>query len=97
MPVGAYDPRWFMRPVHNDPGDAIRAYQELVAASPSGAGARGPVMAGMHWGTFKLTDESMDEPPRRTREAWESAGLPAELLWLPAHGETRVIAHDGAR
>jgi len=93
MPVGAYDPRWFMRPVHNDPADAIRAYQEIVAASPPATtdDARGPVMAGMHWGTFKLTDESMDEPPRRTREVWERAGLPPELLWLPAFGETRVV------
>jgi N-acyl-phosphatidylethanolamine-hydrolysing phospholipase D len=87
MPVGAYDPRWFMRPVHNDPADAVRAYQELAAALP------GPpaVMAGMHWGTFKLTDESMDDPPRRTRAAWAAAGLPAELLWMPAHGETREL------
>ena len=87
MPVGAYDPRWFMRPVHNDPADAVRAYRELAAAAP------GPpaVMAGMHWGTFKLTDESMDDPPRRTREAWAAAGLPPELLWMPAHGETKEL------
>jgi hypothetical protein len=48
-------------------------------------------MAGMHWGTFKLTDESMDDPPRRTRATWAAAGLPAELLWMPAHGETREL------
>ena len=89
MPVGAYAPRWFMRPVHNDPDDAVRAYRELVAASPEGA--RPPVMAGMHWGTFKLTDESMDEPPRRTRDAWTAAGLPESLLWMPRHGETREL------
>lgn len=90
MPVGAYDPRWFMRPVHYAPEDAVRAYQELAAAQ--GDGPRPPaVMAGMHWGTFKLTDEPMDEPPRRTREAWALAGLPTEALWIPAHGETREV------
>jgi N-acyl-phosphatidylethanolamine-hydrolysing phospholipase D len=88
MPVGAYDPRWFMRPVHNAPEDAVRAYQELAAAAPRG----GPtVMGAMHWGAFKLTDEPMDEPPRRTREAWAEAGLPPEALWVPAHGETREV------
>ena len=109
MPVGAYAPRWFMRPVHNDPDDAVRAYREIVAASPaaspaawpaaspasssavSSGGAPRTVMAGMHWGTFKLTDESMDEPPRRTRAAWTAAGLPEELLWMPRHGETREL------
>ena len=91
MPVGAYDPRWFMRPVHTAPEDAVRAYRELVAARPPATGTRAPVMGGMHWGTFKLTDEPMDEPPRRTREAWASAGLPSESLWVPAFGETREI------
>jgi hypothetical protein len=33
----------------------------------------------------------MDEPPRRTRAAWQDAGLPAERLWIPRHGETRAI------
>jgi L-ascorbate metabolism protein UlaG (beta-lactamase superfamily) len=89
MPIGAYAPRWFMRPVHNDPDDAVRAYRELVAASAGGA--RCTVMGGMHWGTFKLTDESMDEPPRRTREAWATAGLDESLLWIPRHGETKEL------
>jgi N-acyl-phosphatidylethanolamine-hydrolysing phospholipase D len=89
MPVGAYDPRWFMRPVHNDPEDAVRAYREVVAATRGSP--RPTVMAAMHWGTFKLTDEPMDEPPRRTREAWAKAGLPEELLWVPTFGETKKI------
>jgi N-acyl-phosphatidylethanolamine-hydrolysing phospholipase D len=84
MPVGAYDPRWVMRPVHLDPDEAVRAFLDL------GGGASG-VMGAIHWGTFKLTDEPMDEPPRRTRAAWQDAGLPAERLWIPRHGETRAI------
>lgn len=90
MPVGAYDPRWFMRPVHNDPEDAVRAYREIVAATAHHS-ARPTAMAAMHWGTFKLTDEPMDEPPRRTRAAWTEAGLPAERLWVPRPGETRAV------
>jgi hypothetical protein len=73
-----------MRPVHLDPDEAVRAFLDL------GGGASG-VMGAIHWGTFKLTDEPMDEPPRRTRAAWQDAGLPAERLWIPRHGETRAI------
>jgi N-acyl-phosphatidylethanolamine-hydrolysing phospholipase D len=87
MPVGAYAPRWFMRPVHCDPDDAVAAY---VALTGDGAAPR-PVMAGMHWGTFRLTDEPTDEPPHRTRAAWERAGLPPDRLWMPRHGETRLV------
>jgi N-acyl-phosphatidylethanolamine-hydrolysing phospholipase D len=83
MPIGAYDPEWFMGPVHTNPEHAVTTFQSL--ATPT------TVMAGMHWGTFKLTDESMDEPPRRTRAAWAAAGLAADRLWIPRHGESRAI------
>jgi N-acyl-phosphatidylethanolamine-hydrolysing phospholipase D len=85
IPVGAYEPRWFMRPVHMNPDEAVRAYAEVVAAQPGHPCAMLPI----HWGTFKLTDEPMDEPPRRTRELWASLGLDARQLWLLRHGETR--------
>jgi hypothetical protein len=49
------------------------------------------VMVGIHWGTFRLTDEPVLEPPRRTREAWQRAGLDADDLWILAHGETRAM------
>jgi N-acyl-phosphatidylethanolamine-hydrolysing phospholipase D len=45
----------------------------------------------MHWGTFVLTDEPLDEPPRALRAAAAAAGAPAERLWLPAVGERRVL------
>ncbi len=86
MPIGAYDPRWIMQPVHVDPEEAVRAFTALRAAHPSAA----PVMVAMHWGTFVLTDEPLDEPPRRTRAAWTAAGLPADALWIMHPGETRV-------
>jgi N-acyl-phosphatidylethanolamine-hydrolysing phospholipase D len=91
LPVGAYEPRWFMRPMHMDPEEAIQAYLDLRAPFPR---APAPVMVPIHWGTYRLTDEPMDEPPRRTRQAWEAAGLPASSLWLLAQGETRRVGGE---
>jgi N-acyl-phosphatidylethanolamine-hydrolysing phospholipase D len=87
MPIGAYDPRWLMSAVHLDPEEAVAAFLALRSANP----AQPCVMAAMHWGTFAMTDEPVDEPPRRARAAWESAGLPADALWILAPGETRTL------
>ncbi|MGH7481501.1 MAG: MBL fold metallo-hydrolase [Longimicrobiales bacterium] len=81
LPIGAYEPAWFMQPVHMNPEEAVRAYREL--------GGRG-AMVGIHWGTFRLADEPVLEPPARARVAWERVGLPARDLWIHRHGETRV-------
>jgi N-acyl-phosphatidylethanolamine-hydrolysing phospholipase D len=88
MPIGAYDPRWFMRIVHVDPEEAVRAYTDVTSAHPE---APLPLMLGIHWGTFRLTDEPMDEPPRRARAGWQGAGLPDERLWIAQFGETRTL------
>jgi N-acyl-phosphatidylethanolamine-hydrolysing phospholipase D len=88
LPIGAYEPRWFMQPVHLNPDDAVTAYRALHAhhGMPSSA-----VMVGIHWGTFRLTDEPVLEPRDRARAAWSSAGLPMDKLWILAHGETKAI------
>lgn len=83
FPIGAYEPRWFMQPAHMSPEEAVQAWLDL-----GGTG----VFAGMHWGTFRLSDEPLLEPPSRIRAAWAAAGLPPDRLWIPRHGETRVIA-----
>jgi N-acyl-phosphatidylethanolamine-hydrolysing phospholipase D len=49
------------------------------------------VMVPIHWGTFKLTDEAMDEPPVRARAACQAAGLPRERYRQLAHGETLTL------
>ena len=88
MPIGAYEPRWFMQSVHVNPDDAVTGFRALHAHHGLSAHAR---MVGVHWGTFRLTDEPILDPPRRTREAWTRATLPEDNLWILAHGETRVM------
>lgn len=90
IPIGAYDPRWFMHVVHVGPEEAVQIYQDLAAPH---AGAPLPLMLGMHWGTFRLTDEPMDEPPRRAAVRWRAVGLEADRLWCALFGETRAVAH----
>lgn len=87
LPIGAYEPRWFMRPVHMSPEDSVTAFQHLTAGN-----ARACVMVGSHWGTFRLTDEPVMEPPHLARQSWSHAGLPPDRLWILAHGDTRTLA-----
>jgi N-acyl-phosphatidylethanolamine-hydrolysing phospholipase D len=87
MPIGAYDPRWFMAPAHMNPEEAVRAYGNL--------GGRGAFVA-MHWGTFRLTDEDPLEPPVRARAAWADASYPSADLHILRHGETMVVRNGSA-
>jgi L-ascorbate metabolism protein UlaG (beta-lactamase superfamily) len=84
LPIGAYDPQWFMKPQHMGPEEAGRAFAALGAKN----------LVCMHWGTFKLTDEPLAEPPERVLEWWRREGPgEAELsrLWTLAIGETRAL------
>ncbi|MGP1680678.1 MAG: MBL fold metallo-hydrolase [Burkholderiales bacterium] len=85
LPIGAYAPRWFMRSQHMDPAEAVRAYSAL------GAGR----FVAMHWGTFKLTDEDLREPPELLREIWKRENLPDAPLEIPAIGETLRLDRSG--
>ena len=87
LPIGAYEPRWFMRHSHMNPEDAVQAYRDL--------GGTGHCV-GMHWGTFRLTFEAPLEPPGRFRTAWESAGLPEERCHTPGIGGTVVVQDRAA-
>lgn len=86
LPIGAYEPRWFMRSVHMNPQDAVEAYRALA-----GAGPRLPPCVAIHWGTFRLSDEAVEEPPTRLAQLWRDAGLPPHANWTFAHGETRQL------
>jgi L-ascorbate metabolism protein UlaG (beta-lactamase superfamily) len=70
IPIGAYEPRWFMASAHMNPAEAVRVHSEV--------GARRSVA--MHWGTFQLTDEGRTDPVRALAEARDKAGLaPADF------------------
>jgi N-acyl-phosphatidylethanolamine-hydrolysing phospholipase D len=87
LPIGAYEPRWFMGTVHMNPEDCIKAVAQMA---PAQDGKR-MIVTASHWGTFKLTDEPMDEPPARMRQEWLTAGHSADDLWIMKHGETRRL------
>jgi N-acyl-phosphatidylethanolamine-hydrolysing phospholipase D len=84
IPIGAYEPRWFMGAAHMNPEEAVEAYKDV-----GGQGA----FVGMHWGTWRLTFEDPLEPPARTRRAWQKAGLDEGDLHLPRHGQTLTLRH----
>jgi L-ascorbate metabolism protein UlaG (beta-lactamase superfamily) len=81
MPIGSYEPRWFMGPVHVNPAEAVQIHRDLGAARS----------LGVHWGTFLLTDEPLDEPPRKLDEALAASGLSRDDFWVFRHGETRTL------
>lgn len=82
VPIGGYEPRWFMGAAHMNPEEAVQGYRD--------AGGRG-AFVGIHWGTWRLTFEDPLEPPVRTRAAWAAAGLPEADLHVPRHGETLEV------
>jgi L-ascorbate metabolism protein UlaG (beta-lactamase superfamily) len=86
LPVGAYEPNWFMKPVHMNPEEAVQACLDLGATR----------MATMHWGTFPLTAEPVMEPLSKSIAAWIAAGRPREDLWDLAVGESRSIGVNRA-
>jgi N-acyl-phosphatidylethanolamine-hydrolysing phospholipase D len=81
IPIGAYDPRWFMRPMHVNPEEAVQIHCDVGSK----------LSVAMHWGTFLLTDEPMDEPPKRLAAALEAAGRSQEEFRVLRHGETLML------
>ncbi len=77
LPLGAYEPRWFMSEQHMGPEDSLQAYQDLGAAN----------LLAMHWGTFDLTDEPLDHGSRvMLPRIAEERGLDRDRLHVLAHG-----------
>ncbi|TPK11264.1 hypothetical protein FJ872_21615 [Mesorhizobium sp. B2-5-9] len=77
LPIGAYEPRWFMAPQHQNPEEAVQGMSLCNAA----------FAAGCHWGTFQLTDEPFDEPVRKLAEALDGRGIPQERFRALRPGE----------
>ncbi len=87
MPVGLYEPRWFMQPYQWIPREAIKATLEM----------RAEVLIPQQWGVFDLTDQPMDLPPRDYREAAGAAGLNEQSTPLVEHGGTRYFPDQNNR
>ncbi|MTD62902.1 MBL fold metallo-hydrolase, partial [Blautia luti DSM 14534] len=81
LPIGAYAPRWFMQVVHVNPEEAVRAFAVLRAREA----------LAMHFGTFQLTQEGIDDPVEGLRAALAEAGLPEARFRAPGCGESVVV------
>jgi L-ascorbate metabolism protein UlaG (beta-lactamase superfamily) len=83
LPIGAYEPRWFMRPHHMGPDEAVRAHDDL--------GARTSVA--IHYGTFDLGDESHLDPEvdLLTALARDAGAREVRRFWILAQGEGREV------
>ena len=82
LPIGAYEPRWFMKPQHMDPSEAVRAFGDLKAQTA----------IGIHWGVWQLTDEAVDAPRQALAAALAATNIaparfqalePGQMLDVP--------------
>jgi L-ascorbate metabolism protein UlaG (beta-lactamase superfamily) len=76
LPIGAYNPAWFMSSIHTSPADAVRIHQIV----------RSPMSIGMHFGTFPLADDGMEDPAKDLKLAMEQAGIEAGDFIVPKEG-----------
>jgi L-ascorbate metabolism protein UlaG (beta-lactamase superfamily) len=80
LPIGAFRPEWFMSPVHMSPSEALRAHQ-LVGAATSVA---------IHFGTFQLGDDGIDEPVQVLHQEMQRLSPPPRF-WVLGFGEGRDV------
>lgn len=78
IPVGAWEPRWFMREQHVNPAEAVQLHKDVRAKQS----------IGIHWGTFELTDEPLDAPLGELPAARQAAGVAPDDFVLLEHGQT---------
>ena len=81
IPIGAYAPRWFMKDHHCNVEEAIQIHKDLNSKNS----------VAMHWGTFQLTDEPMDEPPKLLKSLSSKNNLLNDEFIAMKHGETKII------
>jgi L-ascorbate metabolism protein UlaG (beta-lactamase superfamily) len=81
VPIGAYEPRWFMAPMHMNPMEAVQLHHDVESR----------LSIGMHWGTFQLTDEGREDPVEALASARNAAGLQADEFRILSPGESTVV------
>ena len=81
LPIGAYEPRWFMSDQHMNPEEAVRAFQDCGAE----------LALAHHYGTFQLTDEAIDAPLQALSEALRARGVPSDQFRAPEFGESFTL------
>lgn len=81
IPIGAYEPRWFMKDQHVNPDEAVQIHRDV----------KSKFSIGVHWGSFDLTDESLDQPLIDLRDALQRAGVPSREFQAFEHGQQRTI------
>jgi len=84
LPIGAYEPRWFMKDIHMNPAEAVQAHLDLAALRS----------IAMHFGTFQLTPEGIDEPVRELAKALGERGVPAEQFRTVEVGESVRLGRE---
>jgi L-ascorbate metabolism protein UlaG (beta-lactamase superfamily) len=82
LPIGAYEPRWFMQAVHMNPAEAVQAHLDLEASES----------IGMHFGTFRMTSEGIDEPLRALEEACRAKNIPRSQFQTLRFGDSVRLA-----
>jgi L-ascorbate metabolism protein UlaG (beta-lactamase superfamily) len=82
LPIGAYEPRWFMRNNHMNPEEAVEALRLCGAAQA----------LGHHWGTFRLTNEGVDRPALDLDMALAARAIPGERFTALRPGAVHVVA-----
>jgi L-ascorbate metabolism protein UlaG (beta-lactamase superfamily) len=81
LPIGAYEPRWFMKDIHMNPAEAVQAHLDLGATRSIAT----------HFGTFQLTLEGIDDPVIALGEALRTCGVPSAQFRAPDFGESFTL------
>jgi L-ascorbate metabolism protein UlaG (beta-lactamase superfamily) len=86
LPIGAYEPRWFMKDVHMNPAEAVQAHLDLAAARS----------IGMHFGTFQLTAEGISDPVHELDRALQEQEVPSSQFEVLEFGESLRVGSSGS-
>ncbi len=85
IPIGAYEPRWFMKGSHLNPEDAVQAHVDL----------KSKLSIGTHYGTFQLSNEGMDDPINDLKNSLEKFNVSSNHFLAPKNGQTIFFSSQG--